>query len=142
MKRILALPFVVTAAALPAGAQPEAIPADPPQAPTPKAERHVVQHADGTCTEYFHDNCPPTKRCNPPPPRKVPCPEDVLPEARPNEKVYVEADGRCTAMPMDFKCHPGATCNPPPPRPVRCPPAAPPEAPPTEDGRFAPPPPN
>lgn len=130
MKRILALPFVMTAGA--AAAQPVAPPTS--EAPLPTG---MVRQPDGTCLQVSHRICPPDVPCNPPPPQVVPCP-DALPEAGPDDEVTPQPDGRCLAFPRTFRCVPGATCNPPAPRQVRCAPAVPPAQPATADQPPAP----
>lgn len=146
--RRLAAPFLMTASmAAPAGAQP-APEVKPPKRPTEVAVDGGVIRKDarsGMCRQYFTSKCPPGARCNPPPPRPVRCPPELLPDAGPDETVLRRPDGTCEAM-VHVKCPPGVLCNPPPPRPVRCPapdPASQPAKPPASQpaSGFAPPPP-
>ncbi|MEM6993857.1 MAG: hypothetical protein AAF721_25305 [Myxococcota bacterium] len=82
--------------------------------PKPTIERRP----DGTCVEIVEEHCDPGDRCNPPPPREVPCP---LPKAKNPDRVRMRDNGECYES-FSTNCPPGARCNPPPPRQVECPP--------------------
>lgn len=52
-------------------------PPPPPALPVaPTSGGSLTKHDDGTCTWYYSVDCPPNTMCNPPPPKKVQCPED------------------------------------------------------------------
>ncbi|MGK0359975.1 MAG: hypothetical protein ACI9U2_002281 [Bradymonadia bacterium] len=151
--RRLAMPFLVTASLSASAGAHAAPPADgptvKPPAPQPTAPPstvhvpggRIVRDASGRCLKLITSKCPPTAKCNPPPPRAVPCPPALLPAARPGEQIIRKSDGTCAGF-TPITCTPDATCNPPSPRPIRCP--EPPNAPKSAGPAstiFAPPPP-
>lgn len=162
--RRLAVPFLLTASVVtPACAQPDKperpIARNPPaprpepiQARPPIPDRmdvpggYIKRDQHDNCRKFFQSACPEGAKCNPPPPRWVQCPPELLNWAKPGEKVVKNGDGTCRVF-HEIRCPEGATCNPPPPKRVRCPgdlPAPqPPIAPQSQPASrtFAPPPP-
>lgn len=164
--RRLAVPFLMTASmAAPAGAQPEPPPdrpiaRNPPRPPRPPVtaqppipdrletpDGYIQRNEHDSCRQFFKSSCPEGAKCNPPPPRWVECPSELLNWAKPGERVVKNPDGTCRVF-HEMHCPEGATCNPPPPKRVRCPGDLPlaPEVPKAPDAqpdstRFTPPPP-
>jgi hypothetical protein len=87
------------------------------QATNQTSQWTVFKSGDG-CQAAVKTECPKGAMCNPPPPIKYACPENVtLPVT------VVTRDGGATCaieFPMP-SCPPNAACNPPRPRPVACP---------------------
>jgi hypothetical protein len=79
----------------------------------------VSDNGDGTCTKYFSVDCDPGDSCNPPPPQRVPCTDDLFPKARIAKNVRKRDNGQCWEH-AESNCPEGATCNPPPPQRVSC----------------------
>ena len=90
-----------------------------PQGITTNVTKTIKKQDDGTCIEYTSVECPPDTKCNPPPPRKVDCPDADLPDAKVAANVHVDAQGKCWEH-TPVNCPKGAMCNPPPPRDVKC----------------------
>lgn len=85
-----------------------------------KSSFEIVENDDGTCTKFFHVDCPPGVACNPPPPQDVDCPPKELPAPGVVANVHERPDGTCWES-FNVKCPPKVMCNPPPPRQVKCP---------------------
>jgi hypothetical protein len=106
-------------------------PQQPPVRPDPRPSKPPVQTTDSYWTVYkSHDGsgcmaaikveCHPKATCNPPPPFKYACPDDVSLD---KPLTVVSQDGGATCF-VQFempKCPPGVACNPPRPKPVTCP---------------------
>jgi hypothetical protein len=79
----------------------------------------VYKTADG-CMAAYKVECQPKATCNPPPPFKYECPQNVSLDT--SITVASNADG--SACFVDYgptKCPPNTACNPPRPQPVACP---------------------
>lgn len=118
-----------TAGAQPAPSPPVTTISNPPApqpAPAPPVQtsttdrRWTVSKSNGTCRVYEDATCPPNATCNPPPPQKYACLDDMNDGA--SVKIVQRAGEKvCTTIPMMPKCPPNVMCNPPPPRKVTCP---------------------
>ncbi|MGE3456738.1 MAG: hypothetical protein AB7O24_16625 [Kofleriaceae bacterium] len=103
-------------------------PAPPP--PTPPVattdRRWTIKKVNGECTAWMTPNCPTTKpgepqlACNPPPPKKIPCP-DFGADGSSFQIVRFAGRTDCLIDWGPINCPKNATCNPPPPRKVACP---------------------
>jgi hypothetical protein len=110
------------------GNPPEPVETDPASPPiaAPSELRFVYRKQNGICYAMPNPSCPslppgePQLTCNPPPPKKVPCP-DILAEGKQLNVVHNVAKNICMVDWGEIKCPAGATCNPPPPRKVDCP---------------------
>src|SRR5688500_2587309 len=91
---------------------PKPDPKPEPEPIDPKTTTTVRRMDDGTCQEFTSVECPPQVMCNPPPPRTVDCPPDLLPDAKVPDNVHARTDGTCWEH-AKMKCPKGATCNPP-----------------------------
>ena len=145
-RRSFATPFVVTLAAAPAcyvqpqpqqpqqpqPAQPQPQPGQPDRPPvvnpplpqtqptTPNQRWSVYKAPDGSCMASIKVECKPGVMCNPPPPAKYACPENVSLDKP--VTVASSADGMaCFVEYAAMACPPNVACNPPRPTPVTCP---------------------
>lgn len=148
-RRSFATPFVITLAAAPAcyvqstpPQQPQPVqsqpsqPAQPPDRPpvtvvnpptpqtesaTPPNQRWTVfKQPDGVCMATIKVQCKPGTMCNPPPPSKYACPNNVSLDKP--VTVASSADGSaCFVEYAAMACPPNVACNPPRPTPVACP---------------------
>ncbi|MGE0869112.1 MAG: hypothetical protein AB7P03_11125 [Kofleriaceae bacterium] len=102
----------------------------PPPAPQPTTSKHdvhwTIKKSNGACTAWLSPNCPgakpgePQLACNPPPPKKVACP-DLVQEGGSIQIVRYAGRTDCLVDWGPITCPKNATCNPPPPRKVACP---------------------
>jgi hypothetical protein len=99
----------------PPPAPPVTDPADTKQQP-PANKRWTVFKTSSGCEAAIETSCPKGAMCNPPPPMKYACPDNVKLPA----KIVTFGDG-CAIEPEPTHCPPKAACNPPPPRKVACP---------------------
>ncbi len=56
------------------------------------------------CTEWEDMTCPPDATCNPPPPRQVPCPDDLLPSLAPGVAPTSRKGGECFLGEVEVAC--------------------------------------
>ena len=73
-------------------------------APAPILRGNVFFTPNGTCRHSVPSNCPPQHRCNPPPPRVVPCPPTRL------RLIAKDNNGNCKAT-YEFMCEPDRDCG-------------------------------
>lgn len=91
---------------------------NPPRPEPAGTKWHVFKTADG-CEAALTIDCPKGAMCNPPPPKKVDCPEGlVMPKGL---NIVSQGDGTCVVETEPVHCPPHAMCNPPRPRSVSCP---------------------
>jgi hypothetical protein len=96
-------------------------PTTTPATPTTssKEARWTVFKAKDGCMAAIKVECVPKATCNPPPPFKYTCPDNVSLEKPITVATY---DGTSCFVEFEMpKCPPGTACNPPRPRPVACP---------------------
>lgn len=95
------------------------MPQSPPLA-APANQKWTVYKANDGCMAAVKVDCPPKAICNPPPPFKYECPQNVsLDKAI---TVASNADGSaCFVEYEPVTCPPNVACNPPRPTPVACP---------------------
>jgi hypothetical protein len=144
-RRTFAAPFVITMVGAagsagftscnpPRARQPDTVVGGTNPTPTPEPDtansgekRWSVykQGEDCFATEAFE--CPkpatpggPMPTCNPPPPMKYACPDNVSLE-HPIEVAQWTGQTTCHVVPEPIDCPKGAMCNPPPPIEVACP---------------------
>ena len=94
------------------------MPQSQPAAP-PNTKWTVYKAADG-CMAAFKVECQPKATCNPPPPFKYECPQNVSLE----KSITVASNADGSACFVDYgpvSCPPNTACNPPRPTPVACP---------------------
>lgn len=91
----------------------------PPQAPPAQEARWTVYKAKDGCYAAIKVECQPKATCNPPPPFKYECPDNVSLEKP--VTVVSRGGGNCFVEFEMPSCPPGVACNPPRPRPVACP---------------------
>ena len=105
-------------------------PSTPPR-PDPRPTKPPVQTTDAYWTVYKAQDgsgcmaaikveCQPKATCNPPPPFKYACPENVTLD-KPVTVVSQDGGATCFVQYDMPKCPPGVACNPPRPQPVACP---------------------
>ncbi|HEY5924377.1 MAG TPA: hypothetical protein VIV11_22020 [Kofleriaceae bacterium] len=96
-----------------------ATPSSPPaQAKETKWTVYKAQNGTG-CMAAIKVQCVPKATCNPPPPFKYACPDNVSLEKPITIATY---DGTSCFVEFEApKCPPNTACNPPRPRPVACP---------------------
>ena len=95
------------------------MPQSQPAAP-PNTKWTVFKQADGACMAAFKVECQPKATCNPPPPFKYECPQNVSLE----KAITVASNADGSACFVDYgpvSCPPNTACNPPRPTPVACP---------------------
>ncbi len=140
-RRTFAAPFVVTIVpslatacfveTRPASPSPQPNPAPVATTPSqpqssPTERRWIYRKQNGECFASTELNCPslppgePQLTCNPPPPKKIGCP-DFLAEGKQVNVVQNVPKSICMVDWGEIKCPAGAICNPPPPRKVDCP---------------------
>ena len=109
----------VVATPPPTTTQGPAQPAAPTQA-NQTTKWTVYKASDGTgCMAALKVECVPKATCNPPPPFKYACPDNVSLEKPITVATY---DGTSCFVEFEMpKCPPNVACNPPRPRPVACP---------------------
>jgi hypothetical protein len=91
----------------------------PAQTVPPNAKWTVFKQGD-SCMAAEKVTCQPKATCNPPPPFKYECPQNVSIEN--SITVASNADGTaCVVEYAPVKCPPNTACNPPRPTPVACP---------------------
>jgi hypothetical protein len=110
--------------------KPPVVVANPPppttQGPTTPTQTNqttkwtVYKAKDGSgCMAAIQVECVPKATCNPPPPFKYACPDNVSLD-KPVTVVTRDGTSCFVEFPMPT-CPPGTACNPPRPRPVACP---------------------
>lgn len=115
----------------PAGSAPVIVNPPRPQQPPPATaqpstpvaattQKWTVYKAKDGCMAAVQVTCPPKTMCNPPPPFRYECPQNVSLD---NAITVVQsADGAtCQVEYPPVKCPPNTVCNPPRPTPVACP---------------------
>jgi hypothetical protein len=104
------------------GTQPattQATPSTPAPPAQSQAQKWTVYKAKDGCMAAFKVECMPKATCNPPPPFKYACPDNVSLEKPITVATYNGTD--CFVEFEAPKCPPNVACNPPRPRPVACP---------------------
>ena len=92
--------------------------ANPPPPQSQEAKWTVYKAKDG-CMAAIKVDCPPKATCNPPPPFKYACPDNVSLD---KPVTVVTHDGTSCFVEYEMPaCPKGVACNPPRPRPVACP---------------------
>jgi hypothetical protein len=92
----------------------------PQSQPVPAGSKWTVYKDAGGCTAAVKVQCPPNTACNPPPPFKYECPQNVSIDS----PITVAASNDGTSCFVEYapvKCPPNTACNPPRPMPVACP---------------------
>jgi hypothetical protein len=95
----------------------------PPPTQTPASSNEarwtVYKNKDGSCMAAIKVECVKGATCNPPPPFKYACPDNVSLD---KPVTVATHDGTSCFVEFDMpQCPPGIACNPPRPRPVACP---------------------
>ena len=94
-------------------------PPTPPPTQGSQEQKWTVYKAKDGCMAAIKVECQPKATCNPPPPFKYTCPENVSLEKPVTVATY---DGNSCFVEFEMpKCPPGVACNPPRPQPVTCP---------------------
>jgi hypothetical protein len=101
---------------------------EPQPEPVASGEKRWTVYKQGTdCFANEPFDCPkpsadgaPVPTCNPPPPMKYACPENVSLD-HPIEIAQWSGQDSCHVVPEPIDCPKGAMCNPPPPIQVACP---------------------
>jgi hypothetical protein len=143
--RTWATPFVVTVALSSAGCSKSTEHGEPrPPTPPRVADAAVVQQPppaidasaasppavaflgrlrrDGdACTFHFEVVCDPGEKCNPPPPRDLPCPAGLQPGGEGRVTRVAEATCQFELPDPCVKRDPAPPCNPPEPLAIACP---------------------
>lgn len=95
-----------------------------PATPTPATQTSVSQwtvyKAKNGCMAAIKVECQPKATCNPPPPFKVACYDNVSLE-KPVTVTSRDGGTTCSIEHEMPSCPPGAACNPPRPTSVTCP---------------------
>jgi hypothetical protein len=100
---------------------------EPPKTEPPKTNiSWTVTRHGADCQAFSASACPhpppgqPIPPCNPPPPMKYACP-DNLADGASLTVTQLANQPDCFILPGPISCPPRASCNPPPPRKVACP---------------------
>jgi hypothetical protein len=146
-RRSFAAPFVITMVGAAGSAgftscnpparqpQPDPLIGKNPPAPDPQPDTAGTGERRWTVYKQGQDcfagtanfDCPkpatpggPVPTCNPPPPMKYACPDNVSLD-HPIEVAQWNGEQTCHVVPAPIDCPKGAMCNPPPPIQVACP---------------------
>ncbi len=95
-------------------------PSEPPPNPVDSSPITwtIYKQKTGDCYAAVKVDCPPKAMCNPPPPIKYACPENVSLDTA---KTVIQIGNSCHVDHGPMSCPPNRRCNPPPPQNVPCP---------------------